>query len=92
MNSLISLAYRNSIKLASFKYAVPTYQFKSNSNKSGDSEYPAMNELDEIKIIQENEKKYFANVKKSFDSLQNSRKDESLEEKRLKFFFKLFLI
>ncbi len=82
MKSLITFIYRNSNKLGSCKYITPTFQFKFNSTKSGDGQFPPINELDEIKTIEENETKYFATVKKSFDALKNTRVHESLEEKR----------
>lgn len=80
MNSLI--------RLANIKYFIRPSScvrqciFNCNYTTTTRDDEPSLTEAEEIKQIQENEKKYFSNIRTSFDTLRKERSNESLDEKR----------
>ena len=77
MNSLIRIAFNNSTRC--LVRPLQSFQLIFKSNKS---EQPPIDEIEQIKIIENNEINYFKNVKDSFDSLKKNRLNETIEEKR----------
>jgi succinate dehydrogenase assembly factor 2 len=75
MNSLIRIAFNNSTKCLVRPLQMFQLRFKSNNSEPID-------EIEQIKIIENNEINYFKNVKDSFDSLKKNRLNETIEEKR----------
>jgi hypothetical protein len=58
------------------------YSSNNNNNNNNDDDKLSQSVEDQIKQIQKNEDSFFGNVKKSFDSLQSNRTNETLDEKR----------
>lgn len=79
MNSLVRLAsLRHLIRTPTVRNVLAITRNKSTTTPDD----PFYDEAEEIKRIQENEKLYFQNIKKSFDNLRTNRSVETLDEKR----------